>query len=214
MFNIILCDKSLNNIKLIIEHISSFKKINLYLIASELGEICSYSLFYNNFYFLINIDDFPLESLSCISSLTNINIIFYSIENLNDLEFYNSLEKKFKFEENSKTNPNINLVNEFNDLKFNFTLEGTLYFMDFIKIFKTQFNGDTNSFKYIFPYLAIKHQTCPNTIIWSIITSIEDMYIKNNKFDELKKLSLYVGLECFDDYAFKIFFFDLIDSIF
>lgn len=215
MINIVLCDANLETIKLVFESIAKIKKININIIASELGELCSCSLSPVLYYFLINTDVFPKEAVNNITSLENKTLFFYSSEilekkhQLTELEnFLNSLQ-----EENLSRKFYNYFKEHFKSLKFDFSSPGTYYLIDFLELFYSNFNQDTSSFKYIFPYVALKRNKLPYQIYWDTIIAIEEMYVKNGYIDELSLFAKSANADFENNIEFQNIFYDLIKFI-
>lgn len=209
MTNIILCDLNVENIKIIMEHISSYKNKKIKYIASTLEEICFHFLSNTNYIFAINTDCFPEENLDLINDFQNNSLIFYSSKMIEDPNFL-SIFENHKYKDFSKSY----LIKKFKSLNFDFSQHGTIYLIDFIELFSNIFHKDSHSFKYIFPYIALKYNTSPEIIFLSILISLENMYSCNNCSSISKDFSNHYSLDYIDFPFFKNVFYNFMSFLY
>ena len=210
MINFILCDTNLNTIKLVFESKAKYKKININMIASELGELYSCSLFPVLNYFLVNSEVFNEEEILEIPFINRKTLFFYNEESLEDFSFWENLLKSIDQETNYIQFYNL-FTNHLKSLHFDFSLSGTHYLIDFLKLFYLDFDEDLSCLKYIFPYIAFQRNTIPYKIIYNTIIAIENMYLQTGNLTEIANFSKIINYE--NDYKTLHIFYDFIKSI-
>ena len=212
MINFILCDTDLSTIKLVFESIAKYKKININIIASELEELYSCSLFPVLNYYLVNSEVFTEEEVLEIPFINSKTLFFYTKDDLDDITFF---EKIINSIESQDLEHHISdfFVKHLKSLNFDFSLSGTHYLIDFLKFFYLDFEEDLSCLKYIFPYIAFQKNTIPSKIFYNTIIAIEDMYLKNGNITEIARFSKIATQDIENDYKALYVFYDFIKSI-
>lgn len=215
MINIVLCDTDLNSIKSVLRSIEDSKKIKIQIIASEIGELCSSSLSFKNSYFLINTDVFSEKTTFEFLNFSKNNVVFYNSQNLKKVTNSKNLEKLFLDRQIDDYSRRFYLYfkKRLTSLKFNFSLPGTYYFLDLLNLFYNNFTSDITSIKYIIPYISLKRNVYTNQLFWAIVIAIEDMYFKNEKFDELASFLKVCDYDYMNNPEFQNAFLDIIKFV-
>lgn len=215
MIHIVLCDTDLNSIKSVLKSIADSKKIKIQIIASEIGELCSSSLSFKNSYFLINTDVFSEKTTFDFLNYSKNDVVFYNSQNLKKVITSKNLEKIFsdKQVEDYSRRFYLYFKKRLTSLKFNFSLPGTYYFLDLLDLFYNNFTSDISSIKYIIPYISLKRNIYASQLFWAIVIAIEDMYFKNELFDELASFLKVCDYDSMNNVEFQNAFLDIIKFV-